>query len=281
MWNFKAIFGGKGRTEEAPIETRSATGTVPIREADILTLGLGMAQPNDSGQLVSPETAMRSSAVNACVTRIAFDLGLLDFNVLCRSASGRIKQFDHPVWRLLHDAPNCDMTSQTWREQIAFSVLLYGNSYSYIDRDEGYRPIAVYPLQSLNTRPHRIGGHLCYRTTLGTGAQVDLLPEDVVHIRGLTRDGVLGVGIIEWAAQQIGQSIASTKTCAAFYRQGMRPSGYLVVPNKLDRDQRKHLRLKMAWNTSPSASHQNKPSGSNRRSSASQTSAGFSHSRRK
>ena len=92
-----------------------------------------------AGKSVTPTSAMRLSAVYACVRVIAETIASLPLNVYEITPDGSRKATDHPLYRLLHDEPNGEMTSFVWRETMLTHLLLWGNSYTQVIRSGAER----------------------------------------------------------------------------------------------------------------------------------------------
>lgn len=100
-----------------------------------------------SGKAVNERTAMQTSAVYACVRILAESVAGLPLHVYERTANGsKSTKPSHPLYRLLHDEPNREMTSFVFRETLMSHLLLWGNAYAQIIRDGRGFPIALYPL---------------------------------------------------------------------------------------------------------------------------------------
>ncbi|MCS5931296.1 phage portal protein [Klebsiella pneumoniae subsp. pneumoniae] len=69
-----------------------------------------------------------------------------------KTADGRQNANDHPLYELLHNQPNADMTAVEFWEMIMASLLLWGNACAEIDRT-GKRITSLVPL-----RPERMKG---------------------------------------------------------------------------------------------------------------------------
>ena len=87
-----------------------------------------------SGKSVNPQSSIQVSAVYACVRVIAEAIASLPLGVYEETANGTRKATEHPMYRLLHDEPNPEMTSFVMREAMMTHLLLWGNSYSQIIR---------------------------------------------------------------------------------------------------------------------------------------------------
>ncbi len=197
-----------------------------------------------AGKHVNPRSAMQTTTVYACVRVIAETIASLPLHVYALKESGREKAYNHPLYRILHDEPNGEMTSFTWRETLMAHLLLWGNGYSQIIRDGRGRVVALYPLlpeRMLVDRDSR--GRLVYAYNKD-GADVPLRPEDVLHIPGLGFDGVMGYSPIALERNAIGLGIAAEEYGSRFFANGATPSGVLTHPGAV----KDTTRLRESWN---------------------------------
>lgn len=185
-----------------------------------------------SGKSVTPTSAIQVSAAYACVRVIAETVASLPLHVYEATDAGSRKAGDHPLYRLLHDKPNTEMTSFVWRETMLSHLLLYGNSYCQIIRSGRGNVVGLYPLLPDRMAVDRDGkGKLTYTYTTSDGKLAYLAPEDVLHIPGLGFDGVMGYSPIALEKAAIGLGIAAEEYGSRFFANGARPSGILTHPN--------------------------------------------------
>ena len=193
------------------------------------TFSFGMA---GSGKSVNARTAIQVSAVYACVRVIAETVASLPFAVFEQDKNGSQKALDHPLYRILHDEPNPEMTSCVWREAMLTHLLLWGNSYSQILRAGRGNIVGLYPLLPDRMEVDRDDkGKLTYTYSTTNGQQVKLRPEDVLHIPGLGFDGIMGYSPIAVERNAVGLSIAAEEFGGKFFGNGATPSGILTHPN--------------------------------------------------
>ncbi len=88
-----------------------------------------------SGKTVNERTAMQTTAVYACVRILAETIASLPLHVYHYTDRGKERAIDHPLYYLLHDEPNPEMTSFVFRETLMSHLLLWGNAYAQIIRD--------------------------------------------------------------------------------------------------------------------------------------------------
>ena len=147
-----------------------------------------------SGKRVNERTAMQMTAVYSCVRILAEAVAGLPLQFYRYTAEGgKEKAVDHPLYFLLHDEPNPEMTSFVFRETLMTHLLLWGNAYSQIIRNARGEIIALYPLMPDRMTVNRDGdGQIYYEYNMSTddahtlkGSTVSLQPHDVLHIPGL------------------------------------------------------------------------------------------------
>ena len=196
-----------------------------------------------SGKTVNEYTAMQTTAVYSCVRVLSEALASLPLHVYrYREDGGKERVPKHPLYHILHDEPNSEMTSYVFRETLMSHLLLYGNAYAQIIRDGAGRVVALYPLLPNKMEVWRDGkGELYYTYTRSTDENpifekygtVTLAKEDVLHIPGLGYDGLVGMSPIAMAKNAVGMSIACEEYGASFFANGAHPGGVLEHPGVL------------------------------------------------
>ena len=185
-----------------------------------------------SGKAVNPSSAIQVSAVYACVRVIAETIASLPFHVYETTENGSRRAPEHPLYRLIHDESNKEMTSFILRETMLAHLLLYGNAYCQIIRTGRDKIDSLYPLLPDKMEVDRdAGGLLTYTYTTSDGKRWRLEPRDVLHIPGLGFDGVMGYSPIALEKSAIGLGIAAEEYGSKFFSNGARPSGILTHPN--------------------------------------------------
>ena len=207
-----------------------------------------------AGQAVNERSAMQMSAVYACVRILAESIASLPLHFYqYNDAGGKEKAVNHPLYWLLHDEPNPEMSSFSFRETLMTHLLLWGNAYAQIIRNGRGEVIALYPLMPDRMTVDRDArGRIYYEyarsesdaNTLGKKSSVILSPEDVFHIPGLGFDGLVGYSPIAMAKQAIGMGLACDEYGASFYQNGAQPGGVLEHPNVL----KDPKRVRESWN---------------------------------
>jgi HK97 family phage portal protein len=205
-----------------------------------------------SGKAVTERTAMQMTAVYSCVRILAEAVAGLPLNLYkYLPDGGKEKSFDHPLYRLLHDEPNPEMSSFVFRETLMTHLLLWGNAYAQIIRNGKGEVVALYPLMPNKMTVDRDqSGQLYYSYNRSSdeaptmkGSTVILKPSDVLHIPGLGFDGLVGYSPIAMAKNAIGLAIATEEYGAKFFANGAAPGGVLEHPGTIKDPQR----VRDAW----------------------------------
>ena len=200
-----------------------------------------------SGKAVTERSAMQMTAVYSCVRILAEAVAGLPLNLYRYTEDGgKEKAIDHPLYLLLHDEPNPEMSSFVFRETLMTHLLLWGNAYAQIIRNGKGEVIALYPLMPNKMSVDRDSqGQLYYTYQRGTDEAIRdknqtaiLRPSDVLHIPGLGFDGLVGYSPIAMAKNAIGMAIACEEYGAKFFANGAAPGGVLEHPGTIKDPQR-------------------------------------------
>ena len=206
-----------------------------------------------SGKTVTERSAMQMTAVYSCVRILAEAIAGLPLHLYTyKEDGGKEKAIGHPLYLLLHDEPNPEMSSFVFRETLMTHLLLWGNAYAQIIRNGKGEVVALYPLMPNRMTVDRdSSGQLFYSYQMNNSdaptmkaGTVILKPSDVLHITGLGFDGLVGYSPIAMAKNAIGLAIATEEYGAKFFANGATPGGLLEYPGTVkDPD-----RVRESWN---------------------------------
>ena len=206
-----------------------------------------------SGKAVTERSAMQMTAVYSCVRILAEAIAGLPLHLYTyKDDGGKEKAIGHPLYLLLHDEPNPEMSSFVFRETLMTHLLLWGNAYAQIIRNGKGEVVALYPLMPNRMTVDRdSSGQLFYSYQMNNtdaptmkAGTVILKPSDVLHIPGLGFDGLVGYSPIAMAKNAIGLAIATEEYGAKFFANGATPGGLLEYPGTVkDPD-----RVRESWN---------------------------------
>ena len=208
-----------------------------------------------SGKPVNERTAMQTTAVYACVRILAEAVASLPLHVYeYQDDGGKKLVHDHPLYYLLHDEPNPEMTSFVFRETLMSHLLIWGNAYAQIIRDGAGRVLGLYPLLPDKMDVQRDDrGNIYYVYSRNSDenpmfkeyGDIRLKAEDVLHIPGLGFDGLIGYSPIAMAKNAVGMTLACEEYGAKFFANGAAPGGVLEHPGVL----KDPSKVRESWNS--------------------------------
>ncbi len=224
------IFSGLFRSRDKPVNRTSGSA---------YSFFLG---GTSSGKVVTERTAMQMTAVYSCVRILAEAIAGLPLHLYRYNEDGsKERAIEHPLYQLLHDEPNPEMSSFVFRETLMTHLLLWGNAYAQIIRNGKDEIVALYPLMPSKMKVDRDrNGRLYYEYTrspedapTAKNNTVILQPSDVLHIPGLGFDGLVGYSPIAMAKNAIGLAIATEEFGSKFFANGAAPGGVLEHPGTI------------------------------------------------
>ncbi len=191
-----------------------------------------------TGVHVNEETALSWSAFSAGVRLLSKTIALLPLNIYQRRPDGgKDPRPDHPLYPVVHDQPNHEMTSFEWREMSMAHLIGWNNVLSEIVRNNRGNVTELWPINPDRVQMERNKrGSLSYRITLPgvepgtTTGFVRLLPDEVLHIRGFSQGALWPRGLIETHREAIGLGLATEEFAARFFGSGAMPSGVFEYP---------------------------------------------------
>lgn len=208
-----------------------------------------------SGKPVNERTAMQTTAVYACVRILAEAIASLPLHVYeYQDDGGKKLVHDHPLYYLLHDEPNPEMTSFVFRETLMSYLLIWGNAYAQIIRDGAGRVLGLYPLLPDKMEVQRDDrGNIYYVYSRNSDenpmfkeyGNIKLKADDVLHIPGLGFDGLIGYSPIAMAKNAVGMTLACEEYGASFFANGANPGGVLEHPGVL----KDPSKVRESWNS--------------------------------
>ena len=207
---------------------------------------------SNAGKRVTDRTALQHIAVYACVRVLSEAIAQLPLHLYKYNEKGKERVPQHPLYFLLHDQPNPEMTSFVFRETLMSHLLIYGNAYAQIIRNGRGDVIGLYPLMPDKMKVDRDEkNRLIYiysrydeaNPNLKEQGDIIFYADEVLHIPGLGFDGLVGYSPIALAKNAIGISIACEEYGASFFGNNANPSGVLEHPGVIKNPDK----LRDAW----------------------------------
>jgi len=208
----------------------------------------------DSGITVSEDTALNCMAVASCVTLIAGTAASLPLHVYKRlPGGGKERATNHPLYPILHDVANSEMTALQLRETLAGHLALRGVSYGYINWNRAGQVEEIWPLRPDLMTVERVGGKLTYKYQMLSGKKYAWPAWRIWHTRWFSKDGITGLSPISLAREGIGLALATEKFGGKYFGAGTQVPGVVEYPAKI-KDTKKFID---GWNATRKALSKN------------------------
>lgn len=233
---FRRLVGRAAPAAPVAEESRSATATL---NAPSITLIDALGGTSASGAKVNETTAATVSGVNACVSVLADMIGALPVKLYVKTAAGREELPDHPASRVISVQPG-EHTPFEVRQLAQTGVGFGGNGYLRVHRDGYYQPAELEWLKPADVEVGRTKDRV--RVFKVNGVRDLLTRADVIHVRGLSQDGLVGLSPIRQLRESIGLSLTQREQAGKIYANGARFPGFLVSPASLSKEQADDIR---------------------------------------
>jgi HK97 family phage portal protein len=196
-----------------------------------------------SGATVNAETAMRATAVLACIRILSEGVASMPLNFYRQRPNGdRIIATSHPLYSILHFLPNEDMSSFELLESLMVNVLATGVALHQVVRTAG-AVSEINPLPSSAVRVDRDPNkRLRYTYTNDVGATQVFGKEDIWRVNMLSSGTILGRSIVMLTREAIGVALAAEEQGARLFSNGAQIAGLLEYPNKLDEKTKQEIK---------------------------------------
>lgn len=192
-------------------------------------------------------SAMRLSTVYRCVDMISDSVAQLPFEPYMIDTQGfKHKAINHPTYTLLNIEPNNVQDRFTYIKLLVCNILLDGNAYSIIERDNKGNAISLTYIKpsdvTINVVYKQCKPHITYSVN-GRSGKIE--PCNMIHLKNFTYDGIRGVSTISHAVESLGLSKASEAHAQGFFKGGANVAGILKVLSSLTDKQKEGL--KTSW----------------------------------
>lgn len=192
--------------------------------------------------------AMLRSAVYRCVEVISDSIAQLPCEPYRIDSDGcKIKFTKHPTYNLLNREPNQNMSKFTFMKTMVVSMLLTGNAYALIERDERGNAKALYyiPTELVTIlKPQTITDTISYSITGMKNVVEDC---NMIHILNFTSDGYEGISTLAYARKTLGLAMDAEANAEGFFKGGANVAGILKCNSPLATKQKESL--KSSWNS--------------------------------
>ena len=248
-------------------ELRAAT--IPLSSGDpALTEMFGGGSVANSSMNVNSNSALTVSTVYACVNRKSKTLAMLPLNVMRRLPNGGKEiAYNHRCQRQLSAQPNRWQTSFDWRLLMHTQLMLRGNAYSLILYNPGRKinelipmdvdrvwPFVITPNKavyyiSANSPAPPAGSTLWYNYFPMNAGSMVLSADEVLHIKGMSSNGIVGKNVVQLMRESIGIAMATEEQGARLFSNGAQIGKVFTHPGKLSDDTYKRLKNELTTAT--------------------------------
>ncbi|MFT4168214.1 MAG: phage portal protein [Dysgonomonas sp.] len=211
--------------------------------------------------LGSRENAMLLSTVYRCVDVISDSVAQLPLETFSIDTEGFKRPFiNHPIYSLMNDEPNEDMTRFTFFKTMVASILLRGNAYAYIERDFRGNTVQLIYLQDHQVSIEWIldtDGVKRKRYRI-VGFKELVEPKDMIHFLNFSYDGIIGVSTLTHARQSLGIATDSEAHAAKFFKGGANMAGIMTIEGtRVNTDQKQQNYDEWSKRTDPITGNSN------------------------
>lgn len=210
-----------------------------ISYQSLFALGDGYSFTTNSGTVITQTDSLKIGTVYACVRLIADSISTLPVDSYFRYDGERLPFRPRPIWL---DQPDLGVSRADHFQQVLVSLLLNGNSFTRIIRDDAGDVIGLAVLNPERVEAHRDAMGRAYYIHTAERDQSRIEAVDMIHIRDLVLPGELrGKSRIELVKENLGLSKALEEFAARFFGQGSTTTGIIQFPGNLTREQAKNL----------------------------------------
>jgi len=186
-------------------------------------------------------TAQKVVAVAACIKVISETISQISIDIYKSTDNGREFFPKHPAYPLLKNSPNELMSSAIFHQVMMSNSLIYGNAYALIVKDARQNPtelILLNPSQ-VEVKYDEVSRKLFYRVQ---NYKQDFQPYEIIHVKGASKDGIIGLSPLSEFADAIGLGIAQQVYASKFFANGANMNAVVTSPKPLTIDQVRNVR---------------------------------------
>lgn len=203
---------------------------------------VNQGEASSAGVAVNPQSALKLSTYYACIRNISEDIAKLPLKLYRRlDPIGKEPATDHPLYSVLHNSPNPEMSSQTFREMLGAWELGWGNGTAEIIPTIGGGGFELWPIHPSRITPRRTSSGVKFYDVMNADGTTRSIPQErMFHIRGMG-DEMWGWSVARVGSEVLGRALAAQRYSASYFAKGMLASGIFRIAGKFGKDARKLL----------------------------------------
>lgn len=183
-----------------------------------------------AGVTVTAETCLEVPAVWCAVNFIAGTFASLPLQLFVRKDESRETASKDPLYAILHDAPNEEWTSFSWRKYSMVNTLIHGRALTFIERNKAGRVMNLWPLDPTKMTIKRVAGKKSYDYVDGS-RQITYSANEIIDVPFMLKaDGLTHVDPISKLKGAVGLALALEQYAQKFFANGGVPPLALYGP---------------------------------------------------
>lgn len=202
--------------------------------------------PVSSGANVNEDTAISWTAIWRGLQLVGSAIGSMPFTIHEEDENGDIRvRKDHPLWTMINMEPHPYYSTFDFLSGVVFQAILHGNAVIVINRigraGGSNRPGSLRLIEwrdVVDIAEDRDSGYVMYTIT---GYPERIPHHDIIHIKGLTKDGITGLDTLDWNREAFGLALSSEKTVADYYAHGTHSDGFLSTEGQVSPEVKKQV----------------------------------------
>lgn len=213
-----------------------------------------LSSPSATGIQINQYSALQVTAVMTCVRMLSYDFAKATPEIYKQIGNGKkTPSKSHPLYTLFRQ-PNDWMTWADFASMVQNGLALRGNGYIVVVRNMQGDPLYFVPVNPDRVALYQAAdGGLFYMVTrsgLHETAVLQNMPSlipsrDIIHLKGLSTNGLVGISPISIAREAVGLALAQEQQAARWMGNAAKPSGILTTDNRLTPDA--YERAKTSW----------------------------------
>lgn len=199
--------------------------------------------------VVNPNVALTYSTIFACVRVIAETIATLPLFLYKVKGNNKVKAREHNLYSILHDAPNLECTSVSFFESLITQILLTGNGFAEIIKDNFNNILELHILDANKIRVYRDNYNNIVYEYNDDGKIISLSKRQVLHIAGLGLNGIIGYSPIALMRRQIATGIYQDNFALDFFSNGVKKVPILSHPNRISKEAKESMKesFRKSW----------------------------------
>lgn len=178
--------------------------------------------------------ALKLSSVFACINIISNSIAKMPIFVVDSKTNRHMD--NNPIYKVLNRKPNSIMNPFMLKKLTEIWVLTKGNAYWYKVYDGGGKLIELLPIHPDYVSIIRNHDCIYYEVRFPNSEIKRLFPEEIIHFKEYSLDGIIGESVLSYAAQTTEMGLIYERYQKSFYKKGGRPEGTLEVEGDLSEE---------------------------------------------